>query len=88
MIHADADLYSSTKYLLEHLWPRLSVGGVVVFDEYDNTAEWPGEKLAADEYFAQLPPGSMRFNRDRFGLRFYAVKLRSHYNDRCRTRDS
>jgi hypothetical protein len=75
LLHADADLYESTKTILDEFWPRLSVGGVVVFDEYDNTTEWPGEKLAADEYFSRLAPGAVRLERDRFSLRYNAFKL-------------
>lgn len=39
-VHADADLYSSTATVLEHVGPRLGVGSVVVFDEYFNYPRW------------------------------------------------
>lgn len=74
LLHADADLYESTMCILKNLWPKLAVGGVVVFDEYDNTTEWPGEKLAADEFFARNPD-SVKLCRDRFSIRYYAIKL-------------
>ena len=54
LIHFDCDLYKPTKTALEQLWPRLSRGGVILFDEY-SILEWPGETKAADEFFADKP---------------------------------
>jgi O-methyltransferase len=34
MCHCDVDVYQSAKDVLEWVWPRLSPGGVVVFDDY------------------------------------------------------
>ncbi len=51
LIHFDCDLYAPTKVSLEQLWPRLSVGGIVLFDEY-SINEWPGETKAVDEFFS------------------------------------
>lgn len=39
-LHCDADLYSSTRTVLEQVGPRLVPGSVVVFDEYFNYAGW------------------------------------------------
>lgn len=50
LIHFDCDLYSPTKTALECLWPLVSRGGVVLFDEY-SIKDWPGETKAVDEYF-------------------------------------
>ena len=33
-MHIDVDVYDSARDTLEWAWPRLSVGGVVVFDDY------------------------------------------------------
>ncbi len=34
LCHIDVDTYESAKQSLEWVWPRISVGGVVVFDDY------------------------------------------------------
>ncbi len=34
LCHIDVDVYQSAKDVLEWVWPRLSVNGVVVFDDY------------------------------------------------------
>jgi O-methyltransferase len=33
-VHLDLDVYESTRQSLDFLWPRLVVGGIVVFDDY------------------------------------------------------
>ncbi len=49
ILRLDTDWYASTKHELEHLWPRLSVGGVIIIDDYGC---WQGARKATDEYFA------------------------------------
>ncbi|MFW3172820.1 TylF/MycF/NovP-related O-methyltransferase [Geodermatophilus sp. CPCC 206100] len=39
-LHLDADLYSSTRTVLQALAPRLRAGTVIVFDEYFNFPGW------------------------------------------------
>ncbi|WP_245606964.1 class I SAM-dependent methyltransferase [Pseudonocardia spinosispora] len=39
-LHIDADLYSSTRTVLDLVGPRLRVGSVIVFDEYFNYPGW------------------------------------------------
>lgn len=51
LIHFDCDLYKPTKIALKSLWPTLSRGGVILFDEY-SISDWPGETRAVDEFFA------------------------------------
>jgi len=53
LIHFDCDLYKPTKRALEYFWPRLSRGGIMLFDEY-SIHEWPGETRAVDDFFADI----------------------------------
>lgn len=54
LIHFDCDLYQPTKAALEAFWPVLSVGGLMLFDEYA-IPNWPGETRAVDEFIAGKP---------------------------------
>jgi len=51
LVHFDCDMYEPTKAGLEYFWPRLSRGGIFLFDEYA-IKELPGETKAVDEFFA------------------------------------
>lgn len=48
LLRLDTDWYESTKVELEVLYPRLSVGGVCILDDYGH---WEGARKAVDEYF-------------------------------------
>lgn len=48
-IYFDADLYEAASVTLNYLWPQLSVGGIILFDEY-GSEDWPGETKAVDEF--------------------------------------
>ena len=48
-VHFDCDLYKPTKAALTAIWPRVSRGGIVLFDEY-GIHDWPGETQAVDEF--------------------------------------
>jgi hypothetical protein len=50
LLHFDIDLYEPTLVGLEHLYPLVVPGGVVIFDEY-GILEWSGESKAVEEYF-------------------------------------
>ena len=50
LLRLDTDWYSSTKHELEHLYPRLARGGVLVVDDY---AYWHGARRAVDEYIEE-----------------------------------
>lgn len=54
LVHFDCDLYAPTKVALEGLWPRLSRGGIFLFDEYA-IHDWPGETAAVDEFIQDKP---------------------------------
>ena len=47
LLRLDTDWYESTKHEMEHLFPRLSKGGVLIIDDYGH---WQGAKRAIDEY--------------------------------------
>jgi hypothetical protein len=49
VLRLDTDWYQSTRFELEVLYPRLSVGGVLLIDDY---GYWTGARKATDEYFA------------------------------------
>ncbi|MFL5382969.1 MAG: TylF/MycF/NovP-related O-methyltransferase [Longimicrobiaceae bacterium] len=49
LLRLDTDWYASTRHELEHLYPALVPGGVLVLDDY---GAWQGARHATDEYFA------------------------------------
>jgi O-methyltransferase len=52
-LHLDVDLYQSYKQTLELFWPKVAVGGVVLFDEYKQPGvedAFPGAAKAIDEF--------------------------------------
>jgi hypothetical protein len=52
LLRLDTDWYESTRHELEHLYPRVSTGGVLIIDDYGHFA---GARQAVDEYFAGAP---------------------------------
>lgn len=50
-LHVDTDLYSSYKVTLKELFGKVTRGGIVLFDEY-NEPKFPGATKAIDEFFA------------------------------------
>jgi hypothetical protein len=52
-LHLDADLYSSTATVLDHVGPRLGVGAIVIFDEYFNYPSWPQHEHKAWQEFVE-----------------------------------
>lgn len=56
LLHLDGDLYESVKTPLVNLSPRISVGGIVVIDDYkllkNNDVEeaFPGARLAVEDF--------------------------------------
>lgn len=47
LLRLDTDWYESTKHEMEHLFPRLVKGGVLIIDDYGH---WKGARKAVDEY--------------------------------------
>jgi len=54
LLRLDTDWYESTRHELEHLFPLLVSGGVIIIDDY---GYWKGCKKATDEYIQnnQIP---------------------------------
>lgn len=47
LLRLDTDWYESTRHEMEHLYPRLEQGGVLIVDDYGH---WKGARKAVDEY--------------------------------------
>lgn len=47
MCHLDGDWYDSTYTCLERVWPNMSVGGIIVIDDY---LGWSGATKAVDDF--------------------------------------
>ncbi len=48
LLRLDTDWYDSTLHELNHLYPLLNLGGVLIIDDYGH---WEGCRKAVDEYF-------------------------------------
>jgi len=53
ILRLDTDWYESTRHELQHLYPKLTRGGVLIIDDYGH---WQGCRKAVDEYFMGQPP--------------------------------
>jgi len=53
LLRLDTDWHASTRHELEHLYPRLVSGGVLIIDDY---GYWRGARKATDEFVATLRP--------------------------------
>lgn len=49
LLNLDTDVYEPAATILDHLWPRIVPGGILILDDY---GVFPGETQAVDEYFA------------------------------------
>ena len=68
LLRLDTDFYDSTKCELNILFPKLSKGGILIIDDYN---EWQGCRKAVDEYFNdkniffhQIPNGGIYFIKE------------------------
>ncbi|TDU71411.1 macrocin-O-methyltransferase TylF [Prosthecobacter fusiformis] len=50
LAHIDVDIYKSILDCLNFIWPRLSTGGFIVFDDY-GFPSCPGARAAVDDFF-------------------------------------
>jgi hypothetical protein len=49
LLRLDTDWYESTRHEMEHLYPRTTLRGVLIVDDY---GWWKGAQQAVDEYVA------------------------------------
>jgi hypothetical protein len=47
LLNLDVDIYEPTVTILEHLFPLITPGGILILDDYNS---FPGETLAVDNY--------------------------------------
>lgn len=71
-VHLDCDIYQSYKDTLEFFYPRMSAGGIISFDEY-NDPPWPGCNEAVDEFFKNKPEKPIEIESDNY-QKWYIVK--------------
>ena len=64
LLHIDCDLYDSTKTVLDKLLSKVSIGGIILFDEIHHKL-FPGETIAFNEEYKKT-------SKD-FTLKFYRV---------------
>ncbi|MGI9069212.1 MAG: TylF/MycF/NovP-related O-methyltransferase [Pyrinomonadaceae bacterium] len=59
VLHLDGDWYESVKVCLDHLYDRVSSGGIIQIDDYGH---WAGARKAVDEFLDGRPiPGGLRY---------------------------
>ena len=58
LLNLDTDVYEPAATILDHLYPRIVPGGVLILDDY---GVFPGETQAVDEYFADEPVEIRKF---------------------------
>ena len=68
VLRLDTDWYESTAAEFQHLYPRLSTGGVLIVDDYGC---WAGSRKATDDYFREMPePMLIRIDKEvRLGIK-------------------
>ena len=53
ILRLDTDWYESTYHELKHLYSRLSIGGVLIIDDY---GDWEGARRAVDQFLLEYNP--------------------------------
>lgn len=71
-VHIDGDTYEAYRACLEYFWPKLSVGGIILFDEYQDPP-WPGCDQAVNEFVRQRGIEIRRIERNGY-FKFYIQK--------------
>jgi O-methyltransferase len=73
LVHLDCDTYSSYKECMEFFYPRMSTGGVIILDEY-NDPPWPGCNKAIDEFLIDKPEKLQKITFDNYE-KYYIARL-------------
>lgn len=68
LLRLDGDWYESTKVCLDHLYDRVSPGGLIVVDDYGH---WEGCKKALDEFFVKRKINAYLHHIDYTGRYFF-----------------
>ena len=55
-VHIDVDIYNPIRDSIEFFYPRLVSGGIMIFDDYGYSAQFPGAKKAVDEFINTIKP--------------------------------
>ncbi len=71
-VHLDCDIYESYRQCLTYFYSRMSPGGVILLDEY-NDPPWPGCNLAVDEFLADKPEKPVLIEMDNY-QKYYITK--------------
>ena len=74
LLHIDVDLYESYRDCLHTLWPRVARGGVIAFDEYDESEAWPGARRAVDEFLGGQGVDLAALARDEVSGKWWIAK--------------
>jgi O-methyltransferase len=72
LLRLDTDWYESTKFELENFYDKVSVGGIVIVDDYGH---WKGCKKAVDEFLSVHPEIKIE-KIDYTGIYFKKVECR------------
>jgi O-methyltransferase len=64
LLRLDTDWYESTRHEMQHLFPRLISGGVLIVDDYGH---WEGARKAVDEYLAEAEHSLLLLRVDETG---------------------
>jgi hypothetical protein len=72
LVHLDCDAYDAYLECLTFFYPRMSAGGVILLDEY-NDPPWPGCNAAVDEFLTGRPESLRVIALDNYE-KYYIVK--------------
>jgi hypothetical protein len=72
LLNLDVDLYESYRICLEKLYPKVTPGGIITFDEYlRENLFFPGAMKAINEFFTDKKD---RFIKDKYFGKYYVIK--------------